>query len=543
MLQPPLLHVKLSWHRPTRVGLLSRAHVPPLLVVALTATTWWLVGYRVAGLNDDFIRALIRNTFGDATGFITAARNLAERGDLTANIIYPASLGFPNLTKDYPYLPGFYAALAASYKLLGFGTIQSLVPSLAGYAIGATSVFFVARKLYGPQVATLSTLIFSLFPANLLFSLVPLKEMALTGAAMLALALFLAIPERRRPLLGPFLVPLPLIFQETGAIVAVPMGMLIVLQRGAWRLKQAAVFALVAAGVMLLVLKSDLSAGRAPSTAAIFRTSWHTLYSDALARQQIRPRLADWPPALASNLTTNVKSVFAAPRYDTSPQSYGPFEIATYCFIVVSIPVGITAGICKRDPFLVGASGAALALFLSFLVATQGGTWDMRGMRVLLLGQPLAAIVFGWGMARLVSSFKNPILRTALLFPPLATLGIFCFWLNGQFFDSQRALTGGNPAFLESLHHDDRFLLTAPFYKMPESFGYLYTHYPVKWAFLPVNMITFEMLNSRYPVGTVILPTDGSTMLDPDSVSRAGFRFEGPRVDDYGVQYLILKRN
>ncbi len=200
-------------------------------------------------------------SLNDQVGYITTARKLAETGRLSSSCHYPSLLS-QQTTKDYLYMPGFYCLLAGSYRLFGYGVLQSELPSLVCYAATNVLTYLVAARVYGRRVGLLASLLVAAYPPNLVFAFTAMMETAVVAAAMAALCAFVYLPRERRPYLTPLVLIIPFLFRETTAFLALPMALIISRDGPRPRPVRAMAFLLASVVVLTIVYRSDLSRGR-----------------------------------------------------------------------------------------------------------------------------------------------------------------------------------------------------------------------------------------------------------------------------------------
>ncbi|MGC2184762.1 MAG: hypothetical protein WA637_15910, partial [Terriglobales bacterium] len=97
------------------------------------------------------------------------------------------------------------------------------------------------------------------------------------------------------------------------------------------------------------------------------------------------------------------------------------------------------------------------------------------------------------------------------------------------------ARTQANTAFLESVVGDDRSMLASPFVL---SLDYVNKHYPQLWAFVPENCPTMTLLDTRYGIGTLIMPSRPGT--PEQKLCGTSLRFTGERLWN-GASYWVYR--
>jgi hypothetical protein len=551
--QPGLPSPTPSASKPPHIQPILASRLARAAVVAGSAIVCVLLGAVLVDIREIKIRGL-GNSLNDQVGYIGVARNFLDSGHLHSTLIYPSLLG-QLAQKDYLYMPGDYLALAAAYALFGFGAIQSVLPSMLAYVVASVALFFGVLELYGRDIATLAALLFVLFPANIVYALTAMPEMMVVCAAVIAFAIFVYLPFTLKVALGPGLLVLPLLFRETGVAIALIFAALVLFDHRRLRPWAALLFAVGSLAVVWLVLRSDISAGR-PSLALldIFSTDERSLYSDALALGRIHPTLQEWLRAPLVKLAHNgrlLAKVFSSAalafvEHGALPQTgVSLLETTSLGLMLSGIPLGLVAIVRRpRDPLLFGAV-AVLATLLTAIL-TLYFVLFFQAVRILLLAVPYECIVFAVLLRSLQRRMGSSPWRIAswstriclgLGVVGLASLGLTYAALAPD--PSEQLSAKRDTAFLESIQHDDHYVLVAPWQL---AFDYVYDHYPVTWAFLPANRETLVLLDATYPVGTILLPASGAdTELTADEILKAGFEEMPPAVLE-AERYEVFKR-
>lgn len=526
-----------------RIGLVAGVS---LAAVLLSAHLVDVSALRIHGLAD---------TLNDQAGYVSVARNLIASGELRSNIIYPSLLA-QQTTANYLYMPGHYLALAAVYKLLGFGAIQSILPSIIAYIIAGIALFLTVSHFYGRNVGTTAALLFALFPANIVYSLTAMAEMTLLAAAMTALTVFVFLSFRLRVALGPILLVMPLLFRETGLVVGIVFFLLILVDGVRLHLKAAALFLTSSALIAVLVLSSPVSIAR-PSLAPfnILLLDENKLYADAFILNRINPSVFDWTVAPFTKIVHNTRllyslfssifrSVFSAHLFVVTGVSV--FEVVSLGLILLGIPFGLLVLLRRPQHTLVIASVAVPAVLLLAILALYYVLY-FQALRILLLAVPFECILYAVILRRTHKAVdvRKQVWRSRQILAVSSVAIAFALSVGLTYAAlapdattqarADRAIT-----FLDSLGHDPAYVLVTP----PQiAFDYVYQHPRVDWSFLPANRATLELLNSVEAVGTIVLPAaDAETDLTLEDVQAAGFYLEQTPMLD-GVRYYVFKHS
>jgi hypothetical protein len=526
----------------------------------------------------------------DQVVYVSVARNLAERGVLDGNILYPATL-WQGARRSFIQMPGQMLALAASFKLFGFGTWQAMLPSLGAYVASAVCLFWIGARRYSRASGFLASAWLMAVPAQLYFAFTAMAESTLVAAALLALAAFLALPPAWRPVAGPLLLALPFICRETGALLVLPMAGVVAATPG-WghrrRLAGGGLCLAVAMAWLGAIAASPLAAGR-PS---VFRanllgaTDRYVYYDAAGQRAFAAATTGDLARGVAANVRRNLSILWHGAFAGTSlhgddararvvsifwRQAFGKESRLHWTLAMAGMVACLLVGWRRpRDGFALGA--AAMALVAMLLVVAVYNVAADRGMRTLLFTLPLGLL----GLARVVDRALRPAapgMESGRPLPPggaeqpepprwwhrpgarerswrwlvMAALAVAAIWFG--FRDARRELT--TMAFMDRLGQanvgqierrvrpDDSLALVAPW---EISLDYAFWHHPIKWAFLPANRYTLELLARATPIGTVLLPQpQPDDRVSADDLRRIGLTEVGV-VKIKKAPYLLFKR-
>ncbi len=157
-----------------------------VVLIACSVLTWY-------GLNAGIGRVHINGFNGalnDQVGFISVARNFAEKGVLESNIIYPSLMG-QGASRNYPYMPGYYVVLGTSIRLFGDSVFAYWLPNVLSFIITTVCVYLIALQLYGREVGVFSSFLFSIFPPIAVFTYTMMAELAVLASAAFAFCVFI----------------------------------------------------------------------------------------------------------------------------------------------------------------------------------------------------------------------------------------------------------------------------------------------------------------------------------------------------------------
>jgi 4-amino-4-deoxy-L-arabinose transferase-like glycosyltransferase len=468
-------------------------------------------------------RLHVADPFVDQLGYVTTARRLLDAGEFRPGVLFPAFLENPHYR---PYMPGHYLALAASYALLGWGTLATLLPSLVGHLLVVVSAFWIGRRLHGRAAGLAGACAVAFFPPLLAYAFTAMAELTLSAACMLALAAFVSFPRRWRPWAAPALLALPFLFRETGAFCCLPMAALVLLprERGAWR--RVAGMGLAAALVLAALQAWQLATGKGvlPFGTRIAEGSFN--YGDAFAAPAPEPSLGGWAAILAENTGRNLELFGATLRTAlTEPSTLG--FLAAAAAALAALLIGLRSR--GRDPFALGAG--LMGVVTLVLVFTVYDVKNERALRSMLYAFPPCAVALAGALvppARARLAALAP--RARAVAAGALLLGAAGLLLGGRALVARTAgeLLRREAALepfgrvLAELHGSDERLLVAP---LGLAGAFLVERYPLLGASVPYNDATLELLLAKHAVGTLVLPEDWlGTNLSAAALQRHAFR-------------------
>lgn len=494
-----------------------------LAIAALGSVLALTVCGRFVDWNTVFVNGL-NVTLNDQVHYISVARNLVDTGRLNISLIYPPLLSQPH-SNEYLYVPGQYYMLAASFALFGYSAAHAFWPSLAAFMLSSVLVVAIASALFGRERALSSWALFALFPLNLIYAFTAMAEMNVVASELAAFAIFLWLPRNLRVWLGPATLVLPLLFRETGLVIALIMAGVVYKDSGG-RWKPVAQFSLLSVLVAALVLLSPIAGGR-PSLlrANVFAESYASLYGGAFSTPPPAPPAA-WAAAVVTKLESNLKILMSPPV---------PLEYLSLYFILSGIPLSLILWYRRRDAVYLSIFGALSIVLIAILGLYT--VWMFRGIRTMLLLEPFVAMLWADCWQRLRGALRHRHLIGALAGVPLAVLAVASVHSAYADEDAINRKSTANTAFLESIRRDTGGVLASPW---QISLDYVLKHHPSKWTFLPSDDRTLAFVNSKFKVSTVVLPDPPSTGLTPAGIVSIGL-VEQERVVYDGGRYRIFE--
>lgn len=477
-------------------------------------------------------------TFNDQVGYVSTARRLLDTGILADSLVYPSTL-LQKANQVYLYMPGHYFTLALSYKLLGYGSWQSMLPNLVAMVISTLCVYLIARRWYSNRVAWTAALLLMLFPASLIYAFSAMSELTRVAAVSLALCIFVYLPRRWQPWIGPLLIAPAVLFRETSALLVLPMGVLVLNQDLKANWKPALLFAGVSVIVVLLILVSPPASGRPSLMApAVFDPTYQATYSDAVLQHALTERsVLSWGKAIGIKFLKNIPSVLVTLVSRTTA-----LEILSTGLILLGMLLGGVIGLRERNVLFQAAAIFALGVWL--ICMTLLGNFGFDWLRMMLVTVPLLVIVLAVLLGRFLQSLRDRWGQMVSRVAGVALAGglalVSVIYVN-QFFAASVVTDAEDfehVRWLEEIQHDDSQMLVSDV----KFIAYAYEHYPVRWAFVPANGRTLDLLAIKYEIGTVVLPERRVPfVLSPDDFARNGLYFAGNKELD-GQTYSIFKR-
>lgn len=518
----------------------TRNILTDILGIVLTAALILIAGNSAVGRRQ--IRGIVDN---DAVGYVTAARHLANTGNIVSHVIYPSTLSQP-ATKTRLYMPGYYWNLAAIYKLFGYGMRQSLFVSEFAYTVGAICTYLIGLRFFDRKTALVAAAFFLIYPANLYFAQTAMAESSVVAAAAIAFCGFVHLPRRWMPWIGPLFVLLPFLYRETGAFLVIPMAVVLLMSpppagRGyLHNFGNAALFLGLSIVLLGAVYASPVSKGR-PSliTLDIFLpdADAERIYRDSVAWDELKPTSHEWRQTLARRFVDNFKAILR--RYDRRKREA---TIPMTLPLLATIPIGLAWGIWKRDPIALGASALILVTFC-FVCAFYSVYYD-RPLRVSMFALPLISLIAGRLWVAFFASLLRRLPEGDRIWPQIIGTVCIAAWLMPISFKALKDMMSRDTederaaVRVEVLKHDDATVIAGP----PQlGIPYLSLHPDAMYSFVPANRKTLERLNEKYRVTTLILDREENLDLTPADILASGLRLCW-RVQLDDRHYLIYRR-
>jgi hypothetical protein len=519
--------------QPTR----RKSLIAPAIVICAAIAVLLVVSRRV-DFNTVFINGL-DGTMNDQVGYISVARHLVDGHGFRSSVIYPSTLA-QKTTKSYFYMPGHYVAIATSIFLFGDRVITLFLPNAAAFVLSAFLVYWIGFRLYDAAAGLFAAALYIVAPWHPVLAWSAMTEMALGAAFLAAMAIFLFLPERWRVLVGPILVVIPLLFRETGAIVAVPMCFLIVRPPGSMgplRWGRGLLFCALTMIVVVVVMTSPIASGRPKLFINnLAGTGFEDFYTNAYSMESVDRSVGNLTALVVAKFKHNVADLMQ--RSGGGPITFVPGEQFAMWFILAGVPIGFLVWVVRKDWFAGGVSFAVLTVLSPVLFTYT--VWGGRGLRVLLILQPFVAIIAGSLWSSVFARFRafGALLASVLIGTLLvgANRELQVIYAPQQKLNEEDARKA---RFVETLGLDDNKVVVAPHHLI---LRYVLEHHPVGWSFIPANARTAHLLLEQFDVGAVIhyaQPMPGTVTVQ--ELAQEGF-WVVLRASYEGTDYLVLQR-
>lgn len=184
------------------------------------------------------------------------------------------------------------------------------------------------------------------------------------------------------------------------------------------------------------------------------------------------------------------------------PMLFTPSEFLCIVYLVLFMSLSLVK--FKNNFFLIMTN--IMVLFVILLCITVYSTLPAHLCRMLLFNFPIMAVCIASVLAErnnFGSQFRQNFLIGSLLVSNL----FFSLNILQNFKDSLPGINNHafkNIALLKSLHISKQGIIVSPW---EFSLEYVYYDYPQAWSFIPDNAQSLFILNSQYPINTLIIPT------------------------------------
>jgi len=467
----------------------------------------------------------------DQVVYIDAARHVLHEGQLTTGVIYPSTLR-QNYSHNYFYMPGHALVIALSLWLIGDSVVASLLPSILAYLLCIILLYWIGSRLVNRTVGFMAGFLFAIFPANIIYGVSALSEMTFVCAGLIAFAVFLYLPIQLRPWLGPVLVCVPVLFRETGVFWIIPMAAVILQEsRGSKRYVEVLVLLGLSMALLMLIFQLDWIKDR-PSRfyLNLLAKNFQEWYMDAFTVELKRPKsLAGWLDILSARTILNLKELWWS--------LHRPFLEAVLLNVLLWPPFFALVAL-KWLPSLRNFIAAYILMALvMFAFLSLFYVWDeFIGVRLLLMLFPLEAIV----VACAFDYWCRTSLQRGAILCVLALLALLLSLANER--SEKRSNEAQLAAFspiLSTISPDPSGVLVS---NWRVGALYVYENYPAKWAFVPANERTLELLHEKYPVATAVLDKADIQRLGVKALEKIGLVYSMEVVGPNGSAYSVFRR-
>lgn len=479
----------------------------------------------------------LNNTLNDQMVYIDAARHLLADGHLTTGIIYPSTLQ-QVYTSNYLYQPGHVLILAGIFALLGDGPVQAMLPNMLAYLLSVVLVYALAARLFSTQVAFVAAFLFAIAPVNILYALTAMSESTFMLAGLVAVYFLVVAQGRSRKLLIPLVLIIPFLFRETGSLLVILLASLTLLQRE--KTDYLTILAAIIVSVIILAcLQWGLLAPDRPSLMVqnLFAQTAEDKYSNAFATFNQPAELAGWINLIGAKIAHNLRVLRAV----LSGGEGGLQAVFLHLMLWPAIVVGILAfyfqGVTRR--FLQGYALTALALFV--LMMAFYSVFGYVAVRQFLFLLPFECIALAIVLVSVMQRVKPGQMLSTLGAGMALAISLVTLPVMARQVTADDHLMQADVTFVRSLAPPSMSTLVMPYELVA---GYFYQSFPVRWAFVPANLKTLDLLHRKYPVGMMILPYQpGMTTWQYQQVAqRVGLTsIQLIHRQDTGKQFVVMR--
>lgn len=449
------------------------------------------------------------HTMNDQVSYITASRSLADSGRLEGSLYYPALLNYYK-HHNLLYMPGIYYIQAFFFKVLGYSVFAAFLPNLLAFVGSAVLLFLIAGQLCNKQTAYMSSICFMLFPPVILYAYSAMMEILFIFFCLLAVFIFIKIPQRLRYILGCLTVVVPFLIRESAILMVPGFAILIYFDSAKRPLAKSLCFIFLSL-LLVFALKKIPYIADLPPHFILSLVNISGLYTDAFAVKNIHLSYIETVMIFLKNFLQNLndfRAVLSAP-------AYWPMGFTYYLMVLV------LAFICGPLVLYNRRINKSLGYFTmtTFLMLT-GITFSVlmyfmnSGIRQTLFMVPfLFCIVFH---ALSTSEIWKKRALAIFLATSIFTLSITLFFrsvnnFQGELTNSYTYEKSCN-AFLDSLGVSKTHFFVAPH---DLSLDYVNNHYPIKWSFVPSNEETLALLADKFMIDMLIIPLNQKLVYDP----------------------------
>jgi len=465
----------------------------------------------------------------DQLGYITSARVFADTGELRNGVLMPSQIDNPGFRV---HMPGHTSLLAASYRLLGWGAWPTVLPGLASYLLTVLLTFLTGARLYGRPAGVLAATLVALFPAQIAYAFTAMAEPTFGLAAMAAISAFVFLPLRLRPWALPLLLAGPFLFRESGAFLALPLGILLLRSHGVMRTSLSLA---ASVAVLFLLNRWQIATGKVAASVAWISAGGFN-YRDATASA---PELSafEWLSALLANTGRN-SSLIGKQLVDLPGELIPACLVALVLLAFTTIAGGARRRLPtgRRDVFPL-AAGLLMLLVMTLTVVLYDAQHH-KLMRQLLFTLPVGAIALaglvdpGARLERMreAGTGARALARPAAVVLFLVAISVFVTARAAARLTRLDDLMDERSQWLAEIHDEATVIMGPPSYAP----SYAVDAYPVTWCMTPANGVSYMKVASRYPIGTVL----AERRMTESALHQTGMRLRETRMDEETVLFV-----
>jgi 4-amino-4-deoxy-L-arabinose transferase-like glycosyltransferase len=511
-----------------------------LLIIVLLSISLLLISSKFLWTGHLHTSAL-NHSMNDQTGYVTTARNIAEKGKYESNIYYPSKIPY---YKDHNllYMPGNYYILAAFFYIFGYSTFTAFLPNILSFIGSVILLFLIAKKFFDIKTAYLTVFLFMLFPPFLLYAFSAMQEILFVFACLLSFYIFISLPQKTRYICGGLTILLPFLVRETAALMVFGFAIMIFFEHKSKRLYKVIAFILISLTLLLLTYFLPQVANKVPLFWGRL-TPYGMEFYDYFTLEKSLINFVDITKIIVIHFLKNImtfKFVFTLWPWD---MGFAFFMIIFFLFVISTVLLIINRPINKA--FISFTVIISVLAFLSMFLLYKFTVY--RGLRVLLFLMPFYLCIISYTLAS--GKLLKTRAVTAALIALIFFINSYSLWgsllrFHKEFVDAD-AYARKCADFLDSIGVSTTSFFVGP-YEL--SLEYVNDRYPVKYSFIPINEKTLKLLTVKFPVDTLIIPSDHHLVYD-----RMAKKFATSLLEDKFIMtdkrifenktYLIFKAN
>ena len=477
-----------------------------LLIIILLSISFLLVSSRFLWTGHLHTSAL-NHSLNDQTGYVTTARNIAEKGKYESTIFYPAKIPYYK-EHNILYMPGNYYIRALFLYLFGYSIFIAFLPNLLSFIGSVIFLFLIANIFFDRRTAYITVILFMLFPPFLLYSFSAMQEMLFVFTCLLSFYIFTRLPRKTRYIYGGLALLLPFLIRETAAFMVFGFATMIYLEHKNRKFYKVVIFAIISLTLLFLISFLPQIANKPPLFFGKLTFGGLEFY-DYLTMEKNFATFIDFAKIIFVHLMKNIillKSLITSWPWD---MGFASFMIIFFLFIVSIALLIIDRSINKV--FISFTVIISILAFLSIFLFYKFTVY--RGLRSLLFLMPFYLCIISYMLASgklLKAGFVNAVLIASIFLISAYSLWGSLLRFHNEFTDAD-AHARKYADFLDSVGVTKADFFVGPY---EISLEYVNDRYPVKYSFIPTNEKTLRLLSDKFPVDIMIIPSDHHLVYD-----------------------------